>query len=540
MALFNFNRNKKNQNVYVSDLQAHGKYEAYLLDAMSTVWNGEKFPGSFGPTKDYAVVDYWTLRKRSQQLFLENMYAKGIIRRLLRNEIHVGLNGNASISSDILWPNLEDEKRTEKGIIYSEQLTQLFELYGSRPEYFDYRHEKTFGDFQEQVRLESLVCGDGIIVSRINQVTGLPYWDWINGNYIKSPEYYTPRNGNRIVDGVELDKYNRHVAYHVESWKNDELVWERIPVRGEKSGRRISWMVYGTERMVENVRGEPLLAAILYMIKELDRYRDAEARAAVVNAMLPLFIKRGATSPIGSRPTDGLSRLRNESAVINGDVTGNEKPKMRDIRGMMPGTIFDDLAPNEEIVSFQTNRPNVNYKAFEEAILSGICWALEVPPEIVFLKFQSNYSASRQANNEFEIYLEYQNKKNARRFCQPIYEEFVMQACLNGQIDLPGFTDVILDATLWKEKAAWFNCVWTGISRPSVDPQKEVKASLSALDGGLTTYDIECRKISGLSFRQVAQIRKREEDYWKSTGFVPHANENNNGENAYPDSSDEE
>lgn len=115
-----------------------------------------------------------------------------------------------------------------------------------------------------------------------------------------------------------------------------------------------------------------------------------------------------------------------------------------------------------------------------------------------------------------------------------------MQACLNGQIELPGFTDVILDATLWKEKAAWFNCVWTGISRPSVDPQKEVKASLSALDGGLTTYDIECRKISGLSFRQVAQIRKREEDYWKSTGFVPHANENNNGENAYPDSSDEE
>lgn len=530
-----FNRKKINNKVNdIRQLEAHGRYEAYLQDALSAVWNGEKFPGSFGLTKDYQMVDYWTLRKRSQQLFTENMYAKGIIRRLLRNEIHIGLTGNASISSDVLWPNLDDESRTNTGIVYSEQLTQLFDLYSNRPEYFDYRHEKTFGDFQEQVRMESLICGDGIIVSRINQVTGLPYWDWINGNYVKSPDYYVPRTGNRIVDGVELDKYNRHVAYHVESWKNDELVWERIPCWGEKSGRRIAWMVYGTERMIDNVRGEPLLAAILYMVKELDRYRDAEARAAVINAMLPLFVKKSATSTMGSRPSDGLARLRGDNPiVVNGDVTGEPKTNSRDIRAMTPGTIFDDLAPGEEVVSFQTNRPNVNYKAFEEAILSGICWALEVPPEIVFLKFQSNYSASRQANNEFEVYLEYQNKKNARRFCQPIYEEFVIQSCISNQIDLPGFVSIWLDDTQWKAKAAWLNCVWTGLSRPSVDPQKEVSAALAALDGGLTTYDIECRKISGLSFRQVAQIRKREEDYWKTTGFVPHANENNNGENAY-------
>lgn len=533
-----FNRKKKTEPVFNQyATEKLGKYEAYLQDALSAIWNGDKFPGSFGLTKDYKVVDYWTLRKRSEQLFMENMYAKGIIRRLLRNEIHVGLQGNASISADILWPRMQDVNRTEKGIEYSEQLTQLFEMYCSRPEYFDFRHEKTFGDFQEQVRMESLICGDGIIVSRINQVTGLPYWDWINGNYIKSPDYYQPRTGNRIVDGVELDKNNRHVAYHVETWKDDKLFWERIPCWGEKSGRRIAWMVYGSERMTDKVRGEPLLAAILYMVKELDRYRDAESRAAVINAMLPLFVKKSPTAVMGSRPSDGLSRLRGDTpmGVINGDVTGEVLHNQRDIRAMNPGTIFDDLAPGEEIVSFQTNRPNVNYKAFEEAILSGICWALEIPPEICFLRFQSNYSASRQANNEFEVYLEYQNKKNARRFCQPIYEEFVIQGCVSGQIELPGFITCWLDSSMWKEKAAWLNCVWTGLSRPSVDPLKEVEASQKALDGGLTTYDIECRKISGLSFRQVAQIRKREEDYWKTTGFTPHANENNNGENAYPD-----
>ena len=146
------------------------------------------------------------------------------------------------------------------------------------------------------------------------------------------------------------------------------------------------------------------------------------------------------------------------------------------------------------------------------------------------LRFQSNYSASRQANNEFEVYLSYTVKKNARRFCQPIYEEFVIQSCLNNQLNIPGLITAVFDPAQWKIRSAWLSCSWTGLNRPSVDPQKEVDASFKALDVGLTTYDIECRRYSGLSFRQVMQIRKSEEEYMKQLGFTPKANENNNGE----------
>lgn len=512
--------------------KSFGGYECYIRDVFSTIWNGDKFPGSFGPTKDFEFVDYWTLRKRSYQLFKENMYAKGIIRRLLRNEIHIGLSCTANVISSIIWPQMDEMERETLGVKYSEELTQQFNLYAENKNIFDFRQAQTFGDFQEQVRLESLICGDGIIISRINQNTGLPYWEWINGNHIKTPGEYIPRSGNRIVEGVEYNKYGRQVAFHVESETEDGIKFERVPCYGEKSGRLISWMVYGCEKLVEDTRGEPLLSCILYMIKELDRYRDAESRAAVINAMIPLFVKKSSASSFGSRPTDGLARLRNEtvSPVINGNVTDKADKPLRDIRAMQPGTIYDDLGPGEEIQSFQTNRPNVNYRAFEEAILSGICWALEVPPEIVMLRFQSNYSASRQANNEFEIYLDYQVKKNSRRFCQPIYEEFVIQSVLNGQIDVPGLISAVYDPSMWKVKSAWLSASWTGLNRPSVDPLKEVEASYKALDSGLTTYDLECRRYSGLSFRQVMQIRKSEEDYMKHMGFTPKANENNNGE----------
>lgn len=514
------------------------KFNNLIHEAFSAVWDGEKFDGSFGITKDYQLVDYWTLRKRSYQLFVENIYARGIIKRLIRNEIHTGIVGSANVQGEFLFPNLEEEAREEKAVEFSEMLTNNFDLYANNKEIFDFRKEKTFADFQEQVRFESLICGDGIIVSRINQNTGLPYWDWINGNYIASPDGYNPRNGNRIIDGVELDKYNRHVAYHVQNWIDGDLVWERYPVKGEKSGRRIAWMVYGSEKLLDEVRGEPILASILYSLKDLDRYKDAEIRASVINAMLPLFVKKSPTASIGSRPTDGLSRLNGNGSllpsIISGAAVPDEKNK-RDIRAMKPGTIFDDLAPGEEIVSFQTNRPNVNYSTFEQAILSGICWSLEIPPEIAMLKFQSNYSASRQANNEFEVYLSYKVKKFARIVCQPIYEEFVIQSVLNGDFKLPKFLNAFYDVSQWKIKSAWLSCTWTGLSRPSVDPQKEVSAALSAIDGGLSPYDEQCRKLTGMNFRQVMSKRTREERFMANIKFTPHANENNNGEPAYPD-----
>jgi len=528
------NDNVINKHVIVRDRTVEN-YNNLIQQAFSAIWDGEKFDGSFGVTKKYKFVDYWTLRDRSYQLFVENIYARGLIKRLVRNEIHTGIVGSSSVVSEILWPGMDEQEREAKGVKFSENLTQLFDLYSNNSDVFDFRKTKSFGEFQEQVRLESLICGDGIIVSRINQNTGLPYWDWINGNYIRTPDGVNPRTGNRIIDGVELDKYNRHVAYHVQSWVDGDLVWERFPVKGEKSGRRIAWMVYGSEKLIDEVRGEPLLSAMLYMIKELDRYRDAEERAAVINAMLPLFVKKSPTASVGSRPTDGLNRLGGSmlNSIMGGSAIPTDKNK-RDIRTMNPGTIFDDLAPGEEIVSFQTNRPNVNYSAFEMAILSGICWSLEIPPEIAMLRFQSNYSASRQANNEFEVYLDYRVKQFAKVVCQPIYEEFVVQSCLNNIIKLPGLLEAFYDSALWVKKSAWLSCVWTGLSRPSVDPQKEVEASLKALDGGLSTYDIECRKISGLSFRQVMQKRKREEEYMAKIGFTPKANEDNNGKSAYP------
>ena len=137
--------NVSNPNVLVAKRTTEN-YNNLIRDAFYAIWDGEKFPGSFGETKDFQFVDYWTLRKRSYQLFVENIYARGLIKRLIRNEIHTGIIGSASIVSDVLWPNMEEQKREEKGVEFSELLTQFFELYGENKDVFDWRKEKTFGE----------------------------------------------------------------------------------------------------------------------------------------------------------------------------------------------------------------------------------------------------------------------------------------------------------------------------------------------------------------------------------------------------------
>ena len=499
-----FSRTKANTQVLnpVASIQGN----QFLNPIISEMFSGEKFPGGFGITSDYHWVDYFTLRMRSTQLFMENPYCKGMIKRLLRNEINTGLKLEAIPISKII--EISEDEAQEWGDTREVE----FRIWGTEPELCDYRKQRTLGDLANKCREIAMISGDCLVVFRINKKTQLPSIELIDGTHIQTPiGRARPRVGVKILHGVEIDSRGRHIAYWVKLDKSgqESLKFERVPVRGEKSGRLISKLIYGSEdRKLDEVRGIPILASMLYMMKELDRYRDSEQRAATLNSILSLFIEK--TKPVvGSQPIGaGAHRVDTVDAVQTDGSTKNYN-----IAGMLPGLIIDELAEGEKPTSFNAQRPNVNYAKFEEAILDVLAWVNCIPPEVLRMKFQNNFSASRQANNEFQIYLWFQIAKFGADFYQPIYEEYLIQAVLTGQVIASGFIEAWRDPAKWREFGAWVNAEWSGISRPSVDILKDVKAWLELNKAGLTTKDFITRKFTGMSFETVTRKRGREADF---------------------------
>jgi capsid protein len=209
---------------------------------------------------------------------------------------------------------------------------------------------------------------------------------------------------------------------------------------------------------------------------------------------------------------------------------------------MDPGTVMDNLLPGEEPKSFDTSRPNVNYGNFEDIIISAISWTLEIPPSAVKLHYTSSYSAARQENNELDIYLKYRVFKNSKDFCQLIYEEFIIQSVLTGDLDMPGFQAVLFNPKLRKMRAAWLKTEWSGLSRPSVDIQREAGALISVLATGNITNDYISRRFSGVSYQANQYKLARDRRLAKRLGFVSSIDEDTMGKPAYfiPDPLDPE
>jgi len=489
--------NRNTDVVVLEDLPGYSASAGNAHQSITSYLDGEKYPGGFGFTKLY-VTDYWTLRARSRQLFEDNLYARGLIRRLITNEINKGLELESTPITGIL--GLDDDALNE----WTDDIEERFHVWAKNPLMCDHAELKTFGKLQRMIRQMALVSGDVLVILRISQKTGLPKIQLVDADRVQTPYGYTPRAGNKIIHGVELDNRNRQIAYHI---LQDDLSYRRVPAYGERSGRKIAWLAYGTDMLLDEVRGKPLLHTVLQSLREIDRYRDSEQRAALINSILALSVEKTEDKP-GTTPFSS-------GAVRRGAVmqdTGDDKKRTFNIAEQIPGMIIDELQQGEKAVAHSTQRPNVNYAGFETAILSGVAWANEIPPEIFLLQFYQNYSASRGAVNEFKTYLDRVRSDFAESNLEPIYQEWLISEILQGRIKADGLLEAWRDPNQYHIFGAWVDSDWSGAIKPSVDLKKEVSGYVQMINEGLITRDRASKELTGTKYSKNSQRLKRENE----------------------------
>lgn len=475
----------------------------YTYNMFSSLFDGEKYPGGLNDKLDFFYIDYWALRRRSYRLFTENRYAKGLIQRLITNVIHKGLTLEATPSGAIL--GLDSDFIND----WTDDVEEKFDIWADNEELVSFNHQFKFGEVQENIYKASLLSGDCLIILRQHPVLRTPTIEVLDGSHVRTPLDYSGKN--EIRHGVELDSKGRQVAYHVQDQSSTlGLKSIRIPAKGPKSGRKIAWMVYGSKIRIDDVRGMPALGVLLQGLKELDRYSDAEQRAAVLNAVLALFItnKEG---KVGSK-TWGSSATRKDSVEV--ESSGEKVPRKWNINQHVPGVTMDQLQHGEEPVSFQAMRPNINYGAFEDAMIASFAWVLEIPPTIAKLAFTKSFSASGAEVSELRMFLDKKRSELAAHGPKPIYKEWLISMVLLDLIQAPGLLEAWRNVNQFLISGAWFLSEWAGAIKPSLKRNEDIKSWVLAISEGLATRDMATKSVFGRKYTTIVKrLIKENETY---------------------------
>jgi len=297
-------------------------------------------------------------------------------------------------------------------------------------------------------------------------------------------ETYTGRapNGNRVVMGVELDKWGRPVAYHLFTEQPAEFQNAR---RRERVPAADIVHLFVCRRGA--TRGVPWTAPILLDASTLAAFLEAAVHAARIGASRTAAITRDKDVQIDDDEAENFSAAPDEVA---------------------PGQ-FLNLAPGESLSSIDWQYPTGEIDPFTKIILRSQAAGLNVSYAALSGDLSdANYSSLRAGMLAERDYYRRLQTLVIDGFCTPVYEAWREMALLMGKIPMrASITDydrVLMQPRGW----AW------------VDPKKDIDASVVALENRLTSR----RRIlaeGGANLEDVFEEIAEEETLMRSLGILP-------------------
>ena len=447
----------------------------------------------------------YQLRNRSRDLVMNSPIGSAVISTIAQYCIGRGLKLFPQINSEILGIS-QDEARE-----WNRRTAEEFNLWAMNPE-TDWNRRNNFYDLQWISFISYLIDGDSFLLFRRQRPSiRNPYTlrlQLLEGNRICNPNDTSyssgsimyAENGNRIIDGVEIDSNGRQIAYWIANsvprdlYDVPEIVkWSRVKAIGNQSGMRNILQISHDIR-ADQIRGVPILAPVIETLKQIARYTAAELDSAVVRSYYSVFF----TQMLDGSQMD-LNALQ-------------ENPEPMDVSDLKLGSgTIAALPAGVDVKSLDSSRQS-SFPGFVNELIKQIGASLNLPFEVLMHTFNSSYSASRAALLQAWDHFSTRRAWFVRDFLQPVYETWLVEAISQGRINAPGFFD---DPLI---RNAYEKCDWHGTRMSLLDSKKELEATKMKIELGLSTRQREAAEIMGADFdSNVEQLRYEEEKIAKES-----------------------
>ena len=467
-----------------AQLALAGGYSGARMDRAALArWN----PGAGSATADI-ITDLPMLRSRSRDQMRNAPVAVGAINTACSHVVGTGMSLTPSVNAEFL--GLSDDEAQA----WNADTALRFHTWANSQD-ADSARQLNFYGLQDLALRTVLESGDAFVVTPrlVRNGAAKLALQLLEADRVSNPNRRA--DSDTVIDGVEVDPSTMEaLAYHVSNRHpgdvrtTGQLTWQRIAARGANTGRRNVLHLFKPLRPGQ-VRGVPWIAPILEPLKQLNRYTDAELKAAVDSAIFSVFVKMDHTAFEQVFDTDAQGAIVQNAGKWTGELESGKAI---------------NLLPGESIETNTPGRPNPQFDPFIMSILRQIGMALELPYEVLVMHYQSSYSSARAALLMAWKFFRSRRDWLATNLCQPVYELWLADEIAEGRISAPGYfqDDVV--------KAAWLSAMWTGDGPGSIDPQKEVAAAQERVDMGISTLESESINFDGIGWAQKHKQRVRE------------------------------
>jgi lambda family phage portal protein len=419
------------------------------------------------------IYDLREMRGRSRDLARNAPIARGAVGTMVTYVVGTGLSVQSRIDAELL--GLSDDEASAK----QKELERYFNTWAAS-QFADASQRQSFYEMQDLAERSELESGDAFALLVKSKAPNWPYRLAVqiveadrvcNRNNVMDTDEMTQGIVKRNGIPISIWVADRHPGRVIGAMRAN---WREVPFYGTTGRRNVLHLMH-IERP-DQTRGIPWLASIIAKIKQLDRYSDAEVDAAVNAAVNAVF---------ATMDPDAFQDLFDPDA--REAYFENAKQSSQSIES---GRVISTL-PGESITSPTPGRPNPAFEQFFLAVNNEIAMGLGLPRDVLLKAFNASYSASRAALMDAWRTYKVRRFRKAARFCQPIYEEVIIDGVAMGHLSAPG---LLADPMI---RAAWLGSFWSGDGPGALDPTKEANAAKLRIDMGQTTLPEEILAYDG-------------------------------------------